>query len=274
MLPSPPSLFSGHLLFPTHSLNSPLFPLLSSPPFPGSLQVVDSSDVIAQVLDVRDPLGTRCAQVEEYVKKRCPHKHIILILNKCDLVPTWATVRVPSPCDSSGCSLKRTMSHDSGNRFAPAGECALACLVMCCCLKMLRACCLAVRSRRCLRLSPCPSPSTSALRSHRHSHGVVLACAPSPLRGGPLPPSFTPVSSLPSTPRFPPSLLDCPKFGARHPSLGGPRGSVVCMGVIPIQQLPMLSSLAVRWLVSDDSSGVTHRGYRSSLAPRRTLPHT
>ncbi|KAJ4459127.1 putative Nuclear/nucleolar GTPase 2 [Paratrimastix pyriformis] len=56
-------------------------------------KVVDSSDVIAQVLDVRDPRGTRCPQVEEYVKKNCPHKHIILVLNKCDLVPTWATAR-------------------------------------------------------------------------------------------------------------------------------------------------------------------------------------
>nr|WCZ58326.1 nucleolar GTP-binding protein 2 [Paratrimastix eleionoma] len=56
-------------------------------------KVVDSSDVVAEVLDIRDPQGTRCRDVENYIKKNCPHKHLILILNKCDLVPTWATAR-------------------------------------------------------------------------------------------------------------------------------------------------------------------------------------
>jgi nuclear GTP-binding protein len=54
-------------------------------------KVIDSSDVLIQVLDARDPLGTRSKQVEAYIKKNCPHKHIILVLNKCDLVPTWLT---------------------------------------------------------------------------------------------------------------------------------------------------------------------------------------
>ncbi|QPG73242.1 GTPase required for pre-60S ribosomal subunit nuclear export and maturation [Brettanomyces nanus] len=52
-------------------------------------KVVDSSDVVIQVLDARDPMGTRCKSVESYIRKDCPHKHIILVLNKCDLVPTW-----------------------------------------------------------------------------------------------------------------------------------------------------------------------------------------
>jgi nuclear GTP-binding protein len=49
--------------------------------------------VIVQVLDARDPLGTRAKRVEEHVKNNCPHKHIVLLLNKCDLIPTWATKR-------------------------------------------------------------------------------------------------------------------------------------------------------------------------------------
>lgn len=53
-------------------------------------KVLDSSDVVCQVIDVRDPLGTRCPHVENQLKKQ-PHKHMILILNKCDLVPTWVT---------------------------------------------------------------------------------------------------------------------------------------------------------------------------------------
>jgi len=55
--------------------------------------VIDSSDVILQVLDARDPLGTRCSHVEKYLKENCPHKHLVLVLNKCDLIPVWATKR-------------------------------------------------------------------------------------------------------------------------------------------------------------------------------------
>ena len=55
-------------------------------------KVVDSSDVIVQVIDVRDPIGTRCHHIEKQVKKQV-HKHMILVLNKCDLVPTWVTTR-------------------------------------------------------------------------------------------------------------------------------------------------------------------------------------
>lgn len=56
-------------------------------------KVVDSSDVVLQVLDARDPMGTRCEYLESFIKRECPHKHIILLLNKCDLVPTWVTSR-------------------------------------------------------------------------------------------------------------------------------------------------------------------------------------
>ncbi|CAI5760588.1 unnamed protein product [Candida verbasci] len=52
-------------------------------------KVIDSSDVVIHVLDARDPLGTRCESVEKYIKDECPHKHLIYVLNKCDLVPTW-----------------------------------------------------------------------------------------------------------------------------------------------------------------------------------------
>jgi len=54
-------------------------------------KVIDSSDVVIQVLDARDPLGTRSAMVEEYIKKEKQHKHLLFVLNKVDLVPTWVT---------------------------------------------------------------------------------------------------------------------------------------------------------------------------------------
>ncbi|WAR05036.1 NOG2-like protein, partial [Mya arenaria] len=54
-------------------------------------KVIDSSDILINVLDARDPNGTRCYQVEEFLKKEKPHKHIIFVLNKVDLVPVWVT---------------------------------------------------------------------------------------------------------------------------------------------------------------------------------------
>ncbi|KAF5114811.1 hypothetical protein DV452_003188 [Geotrichum candidum] len=54
-------------------------------------KVIDSSDVVIHVLDARDPLGTRCQSVEQYIKKEAAHKHLIYVLNKCDLVPNWVS---------------------------------------------------------------------------------------------------------------------------------------------------------------------------------------
>uniref|UniRef100_A0A8C7MBW1 Nucleolar GTP-binding protein 2 n=1 Tax=Oncorhynchus kisutch TaxID=8019 RepID=A0A8C7MBW1_ONCKI len=52
-----------------------------------------SSDVIIQVLDARDPMGTRSQSIETYMRKEKPWKHLIFVLNKCDLIPTWVTKR-------------------------------------------------------------------------------------------------------------------------------------------------------------------------------------
>lgn len=57
-------------------------------------KVIDSSDVVIHVLDARDPLGTRCRSVEKYIREEAPHKHLLFLLNKCDLVPTSVAVRV------------------------------------------------------------------------------------------------------------------------------------------------------------------------------------
>ncbi|GAB1867106.1 Nucleolar GTP-binding protein 2 [Camponotus japonicus] len=56
-------------------------------------KVIDSSDVILEVLDARDPMGTRSLPVEKFLKTDKPYKHLIFILNKVDLVPTWVTQR-------------------------------------------------------------------------------------------------------------------------------------------------------------------------------------
>lgn len=56
-------------------------------------KVVDSSDVLLQVLDARDPMGTRSKYIEQFLRKEKPHKHLFFILNKVDLVPIWVTQR-------------------------------------------------------------------------------------------------------------------------------------------------------------------------------------
>lgn len=61
-------------------------------------KVIDSSDVVIHVLDARDPLGTKCDSVVKYMKKECPHKHLLFVLNKCDLIPTWIAVCINFFC--------------------------------------------------------------------------------------------------------------------------------------------------------------------------------
>eukprot|EP01083_Nonionella_stella_P115333 341817_1 len=56
-------------------------------------KVIDSSDVLLQVIDGRDPMGTRSPHIEKYIKTNCTHKHVVLVLNKIDLIPSWCTKR-------------------------------------------------------------------------------------------------------------------------------------------------------------------------------------
>lgn len=50
-------------------------------------KILDVADVILEVLDARDPLGCRCTAIEERILQSDPHKKVILVLNKIDLVP-------------------------------------------------------------------------------------------------------------------------------------------------------------------------------------------
>lgn len=92
-------------------------------------KVIDSSDVILHVLDARDPMGTRCRNVERHIREETPHKHLVYILNKVDLVPTWVTVRIsplppPSPSPSPVCQ-----PHNSCQVLRPTPSCLV---VQCC----------------------------------------------------------------------------------------------------------------------------------------------
>ncbi|KAI9269782.1 P-loop containing nucleoside triphosphate hydrolase protein [Sporodiniella umbellata] len=50
-------------------------------------KVVDNADVILEVLDARDPLGTRTRSVERLIMDSGLNKKIVFVLNKIDLIP-------------------------------------------------------------------------------------------------------------------------------------------------------------------------------------------
>lgn len=81
--------------FQTHAdIIEPIYAKGTSRRIYGELyKVIDSSDVIIHVIDARDPMGTLCESVLEYVRKEKAHKQVVLVINKCDLVPNWVTVR-------------------------------------------------------------------------------------------------------------------------------------------------------------------------------------
>lgn len=54
-------------------------------------KVLDSSDVVIQVVDARNVPGTRCVHIEKHIKKNASHKQLVTVINKCDLVPSWVT---------------------------------------------------------------------------------------------------------------------------------------------------------------------------------------
>ncbi len=86
-------------------------------------KVVDSSDVLVQVLDARDPMGTRSAMVERYMKTdENKHRKLLFVLNKCDLVPSriakgWlATLSKEYPTVAFQTSLKHNKEKRKAKR--------------------------------------------------------------------------------------------------------------------------------------------------------------
>lgn len=45
-------------------------------------KVVDAADVVLEIVDARDPLGTRCIQVEQAIMEATGNKRLVMVLNK------------------------------------------------------------------------------------------------------------------------------------------------------------------------------------------------
>ena len=88
-------------------------------------KVIDSSDVILNVLDARDPMGTRCKHIEQFMKHEKPHKHLVFVLNKCDLVPTWVTKKWVALLSKD----RPTLAFHAGQFEKPFGKGALISLL-------------------------------------------------------------------------------------------------------------------------------------------------
>lgn len=92
-------------------------------------KVIDSSDVVIHVLDARDPLGTRCRSVEKYIREEAPHKHLIFVMNKCDLVPTGVAVSLAKSLDPGACrnptSIVKSRLLPASCAFSPWRDCLL-----------------------------------------------------------------------------------------------------------------------------------------------------
>ncbi|XP_073063633.1 guanine nucleotide-binding protein-like NSN1 isoform X2 [Primulina eburnea] len=94
------------------------------------VKVIEASDVILEVLDARDPLGTRCVDMENMVMKSGPDKRLVLLLNKIDLVPREAAekwlnyLREELPTVAFKCSTQEQKSNLGWKSTRKAGKAA------------------------------------------------------------------------------------------------------------------------------------------------------
>jgi nuclear GTP-binding protein len=88
-------------------------------------RVMDCSDVVVQVLDARDPQGTRSLAIEKHLRENAKHKNLVFVLNKVDLVPTWVTRRWVAALSA----VAPTLAFTAGNMTKAFGKGSLIALL-------------------------------------------------------------------------------------------------------------------------------------------------
>lgn len=88
-------------------------------------RVMDCSDVVVQVLDARDPQGTRSLAIEKHLRENAKHKNLVFVLNKVDLVPTWVTRRWVAALSE----VAPTLAFTAGNMTKAFGKGSLIALL-------------------------------------------------------------------------------------------------------------------------------------------------
>jgi nuclear GTP-binding protein len=94
-------------------------------------KVVEASDVIIEVVDARDPVGSRCLEVEKFVRRMGANKKIIILMNKIDLVPRevveeWLKhLREELPTVAFKCSTQRQATNLGRKQLSSAADAAL-----------------------------------------------------------------------------------------------------------------------------------------------------
>lgn len=86
-------------------------------------RVIESSDVVLQVLDARDPQGTRCGQLEQNLRGMLNSPKLVFVLNKIDLVPrenlvAWMQIlkqEAPTIAFKANTQSQRTNLGQKGN---------------------------------------------------------------------------------------------------------------------------------------------------------------
>ncbi|XP_075729265.1 nucleostemin 1 [Rhipicephalus microplus] len=147
-------------------------------------KVVEGADVVLQVLDARDPLGTRSPQLEQLVQSR--GKRLVLLLNKIDLIPRenltkWLRyLRRELPTIAFKASTQSQKQHLSQQKAAPDVE-TRACLGAQLLLKLLGNYCRNKGIQGCITVGVVGYPNvgkSSLVNSLKRSRACTVGAVP------------------------------------------------------------------------------------------------